>query len=508
MKRRHRFVHALFSRAGAARSSSSVRRQGPSAPGLVRRVLAAAVPGPVAAPAAVLAAMLVAAALACAPTASIAQPAGHAAAAAPGAPAGQPTAAFSAQVAVEWFRLTTQLIQQTPGFSPPVASRALAYQGLALYESVVPGMPGHRSLAGQLNELDSLPWAQPDEELHWPTVANAALATMTRMMFPTASAENKTRIDLLERSLPLKHAGDFDATAIAPEVTFRSQSFGRLMAMALMTWARTDGGHEAWGPLKRHQENYVPPSGAGQWSATPPDFAPALLPWWGSNRPFVLRQVADCAAPPPPPYSEDRGSAFFKEAEEVWRIANAATQEQRQFALYWADDPGKTPTPAGHWAFIAGDVLLERQASLADAAQTYARLNLAMADAFIAGWASKYHHHLIRPVTYVQLVIDSQWTPQLMNTPPFPEYPSGHSVQSASAAAVLGAVFGERTAFTDNTHNDRGWGPRRFASFRAAAEEAALSRLYAGIHFRSGVTGGQAQGRCVADKVMALTMRR
>lgn len=113
------------------------------------------------------------------------------------APVQQPAASYSAQVATEWFSLALQLTQQTPGFSPPVASRALAYLGLTLYESVVPGMPQHRSLAGQLNELQSLPWAQPDEVLHWPTVANAALATMTRMMFPNASAENKARIDLL-----------------------------------------------------------------------------------------------------------------------------------------------------------------------------------------------------------------------------------------------------------------------------------------------------------------------
>jgi membrane-associated phospholipid phosphatase len=421
----------------------------------------------------------------------------------------QDASKYSANVAIDWLQLDLQLIQQTPGFSPPVAARALGYLGLALYESVLPGMPAQRSLAGQLNELDSLPWAQPDETLHWPTVANAAMAAMTRLMFPTASAENKTRIDLLERNLPLKYPQEFDPAALTAEITQRSESFGKLMAMALMTWARTDGGHEAWGPLRRSQSNYVPPSGAGQWSATPPNFAPALLPWWGENRPFVLSPKADaCPAPAPPPYSEASGSPFYKEAEEVWRIANAATQAQRQFALYWADDPGKTPTPAGHWVHIAGDVLKARKATLADAAETYARLTLAMNDAFIAAWRSKYQINLLRPVTYVQLFIDSNWTPQLMNTPPFPEYPSGHSVQSAAAAAVLSKLFGAQTAFTDNTHNDRGWGPRTFTSFNAAAEEASLSRLYAGIHFRSAVIGGQAQGRCVADRVLGLKTRR
>ena len=420
----------------------------------------------------------------------------------------RPASAYSANVATDWFSLALQLAQQTPGFSPPVAARAFGYLGLTLYESVVPGMPAHQSLAGQLNELSSLPWAQPDEPLHWPTVANAALATMTRMMWPTASAENKARIDLLERNIPQKHSADFDPASVTPEISNRSDSFGRLMAMAIMTWARTDGGHEAWGPLRRGRENYVPPSGQGQWVATPPAFAAPLLPYWGSNRPMVLASATDCPAPPPPPYSELPGSAFHTEGGEVHRIATQVTQAQRQFALYWTDDPGKTPTPAGHWVFIATDLLKARKATLADAAEAYVRLNLALADAFIANWATKYQVNLLRPATYVQLVIDSNWVPTLMHTPPFPEYPSGHSGQSSAAAAVLAASFGADTGFTDNTHNDRGWGPRTFKSFKAAADEAALSRLYAGIHFRSGVEGGQVQGQCVARKVLALKLTR
>jgi len=280
------------------------------------------------------------------------------------------------------------------------------------------------------------------------------------------------------------------------------------MAMALMTWARTDGGHEAWGPLRRSQQNYVPPSGEGQWSATPPAFAPALLPWWGEVRPFVLNTGNACPAPAPVPYSESASSAFYKEAQEVYQVSKQATQEQRQVSLYWADDPLKTPTPAGHWAYIANDLLKQQKASLAQAAQTMVRLNMAMNDAFIAGWKTKYTVQLLRPVTYVQLVIDSNWVPTLMHTPPFPEYPSGHSVQSSAAAGVLEQVFGAHTRFVDNTHNDRGWGPRSFKSFAAAAQEAAFSRLYAGIHFRTGIEGGKVQGRCVAQQVLALKLLR
>lgn len=418
-----------------------------------------------------------------------------------------PAEAYSAEVATEWFGLALLLAQQTPGMSPPVASRALAYLGLTLYESVVAGMPDHRSLTGQLNELQSLPWAQPDEALHWPTVAHSAMAAMTRMMFPHASAENRARIDLLERSLPLKLARDFDPQRVGADMRTRSETFGKLMAMAIMTWARTDGGHEAWGPLRRHQANYVPPSGAGQWTPTAPAFGAPLLPWWGGVRPFALNSAGTCPAPTPPAFEERASSVFQRETEEVLRLSQAATQEQRQVSLYWADDPLKTPTPAGHWGFIATDQLRQTQASLARAARVYARLHLALADAFIASWETKYSVNRMRPVTAVQLTLDSQWVPSLMHTPPFPEYPSGHSVLSSAAAAVLEHEFGTRTRFTDNTHNDRGWGPRSFASFRAAADEAAVSRLYAGIHFRSGVEGGQVQGRCVAERALGLVMK-
>lgn len=414
---------------------------------------------------------------------------------------------YTAAVATEWFALSFKLVQQTPGYSPPVASRALAYLGLALYESTTPGVPGRQSLAGQLSELDSLPLAQPDEPLHWPTVANAAMATMTRMMFRQASAENKARIDLLERELPVRHGRDFDPIFVTAEIGNRSQTFGRLMAMAILTWARTDGGHEAWGPLRRSQSIYVPPSGPGQWTPTPPAYQSALLPGWGKVRNFAPANATDCGLPPPPSYSEAMESPFHAEAAEVHRISTQATQEQRQFALYWADDPGKTPTPAGHWAYIATDLLKGRKATLAQAAEVYATLNLAMADAFIAAWRTKYEINLLRPVTYIQQAFDRLWIPPLMDTPPFPEFPSGHSVQSSAAAQVLEQAFGADFAFVDNTHNDRGWGPRHFASFRAAADEAAMSRLYAGIHFRSGVEAGIVQGRCVARNILALKIR-
>jgi hypothetical protein len=418
-----------------------------------------------------------------------------------------PASRYSAAVATEWWRVVLPAIQQTPGQSPPVAARTLAVLGLGLYEAVLAGVPGRRSLAGQLNELESLPAAQPDELLHWPTVANATLAALTRMLLPNAPADWKARFDALERNMPVAQAADFDPAERSAEVIIRSETHGRLVAMALMTWARTDGGFDASGPRRaRLDAAYVSPSGPGAWVPTPPRFDRPLLPNWGSNRPFMSKLEA-CAPPGPPRYDETPGSAFYREAEEVLRVSRQPSEEQRRIALYWADDPGKTPTPAGHWAWILNDLLRDRRADLASAAEQLARLGIAMSDAFVATWQVKYAVNLLRPVTYVQLVLDANWVPPLMETPPFPEYPSGHSVQSGAAAAVLESYYGRSTAFEDRTHNDRGWGPKRFASFRAAADEAALSRLTAGIHFRSAIEHGTTMGRCIGARALQLSTR-
>jgi len=417
-------------------------------------------------------------------------------------------ARYSAAVATEWFRVVLPAIQQTPGQSPPVAARTLAYLSLGLYESIIAGIPGQRSLTGQLSELDSLPAAQPNEVLHWPTVANATLAALTHMLLPNAPADWNARFDALERNMPVAQSADFDPAQRTPEVIIRSETHGRLVAMALMTWARTDGGHDVLGPRRvRLDSQYVSPSGPGAWVPTPPRFVRPLLPNWGSNRPFMPAAQQRCAPSGPPHYDESAGSPFYREAEEVRRVSVEPTEEQRRIALYWADDPGKTPTPAGHWAWILTDLLRDRKANLAMAAERYARMTIAMSDAFVATWKVKYEVNLLRPVTYVQLVMDSNWVPPLMETPAFPEYPSGHSVQSGAAAAVLENFFGSDTEFEDRTHNDRGWGPRRFKSFRAAAEEAALSRLYAGIHFRSAIDHGVKQGRCIGAQALALVTR-
>lgn len=409
----------------------------------------------------------------------------------------------NANVATAWFDLTLELVRQTPGFSPPVASRALGYAGVTLYEAVVPGVPGAQSLAGQLNELPPLPAVQPEADYHWPSVANAALGGITRRMFANGDGAQRAAIDGLELNLRKRLA----LQAPAPVIK-RSIQQGRLVAAAIYAWSRTDGGHEGYyfnTPL-----DFIPQSGEGLWAVTPPGYLRAMQPYWGYNRPFVLADGSECAPPPPPEYSADPDSALYKDALEVYETVRNLTPEQREIALFWADDANLTATPPGHSIAIASQVLRDENASLALAAETYARTGIALGDAFIGCWYVKYKYNQLRPIQYIQAVIDPTWNNPAVNdpviTPPFPEYPSGHSTEIAAAAAVLTKIFGDDYLLIDRTQGRLGFAPRVYASFNAAAEEAAMSRVYGGIHYRSGNEAGLAQGRCIGERVMQLQM--
>jgi hypothetical protein len=396
-------------------------------------------------------------------------------------------------VPTAWFDLALGLVRTTPGFSPPVASRAFGYAGVALYEAVAPGVTRRRSFAGVLNGLMRIP-RPADAAYHWPTVANSALATILRVLFPTTPSGNMAAIEELER----RFAGEAQ-TMLPLGIYKRSVSRGAEVARHVFDWSTSDGGHEAF---LDNFPAYTPPSGPGLWVPTPPGLLRALQPYWGTNRPFVLGSGETCSPGPPPPYSEDVGSAFYVEANDCYRVTSDLTSDQEAIARFWSDDPGQTATPPGHSISILTQVARELDVTLDRAAEAYAKVGIAVADAFISCWQTKYQYNLLRPVTYIRSVIDPGWTPLLV-TPPFPEYTSGHSVQTAAAAQVLTRLFG-KLAFTDHTHDARGLSPRSFSSFIEAAEEAAMSRLYGGIHFRAAIERGLEQGACIGGRVTAL----
>ena len=404
-----------------------------------------------------------------------------------------PASSYPANVPAAWFDLARRLVRTTPGFSPPVASRAFGYAGVVLYEALAPGLPGRDSLAGRLNGLRP-PRGPSDAAYHWPTVANSSLAWILRALFPTTSAENAAAVDDLERRFARQ------ARPLLPKRVFkRSVNRGVNVAAHVFEWSTTDGGHEGF---RNNFPPYVPPSGPGLWVPTPPAYQSALQPFWGSNRQFVEGSADRCPPGPPFPYSEVAGSAFHVEANEVYTVTSNLSDEQEAIARFWSDDPGATATPAGHSVSILTQVVRLLDVPLDRAADAYARVGIALADAFIACWRTKFQYNLLRPVTYIRAVIDPAWTP-LLTTPPFPEYTSGHSVQSGAAARVLTDLFG-RVAFTDHTHDARGLAPRSFTSFGKAAQEAALSRLYGGIHFRAAIERGLEQGDRIGAQVSAL----
>ncbi len=412
-------------------------------------------------------------------------------------PDARPATEHDAAVPLAWYALALELTRTTPGFSPPVASRAFGYLGLTLYEAVVAGIPRRRSLGGHLAGLRLPEPPRRARRMHWPASANSALATTTRVLFASTSPANHAAIDQLEASLrPRARSGSNLLVA-------ESIDWGRSVASAVMSWSRDDGGHDAH--LRNFPSDHEPPVGPGLWEPTPPDFLPALQPTWGRNRTFAVGSGGECGSGDHPPYSERSDSAFFDDAVEVYETVLAVSDEQREIASFWSDDPGRTATPPGHSISILNQVATVEQLDLATAAECYLKVGFAVSDAFVTCWNTKYQYNLLRPITYVRAHLDAGWSP-LLPTPPFPEYTSGHSVQSGAAFAVMGDIFGDAYELTDRTHDRLGLAPRSFTSFSQAADEAAISRLYGGIHFRPAIELGLEQGRCVARAVARLPL--
>ena len=407
---------------------------------------------------------------------------------------------FSADVPVAYYNLSLQFTKRTAGFTPPVQARAYGYMGIALYEALVDGMPDHRSMVRQLNGVGPLPDAE-GLPYSWPLVANAALAEVMRGLWgdqTNFAAANIADLNALEAQL----ASEYSAN-VPPGLAKLSSDFGHEMGAAVFATSRDDGGD--LGYLTNFPTSYSPPTGPGLWVPTAAGQL-AMQPYWGTTvGTLALTNAMQCDPGPPPAYSEQTGSAFYDEANLDYRISKMLTSEQTTIARYWADGPGTISGP-GHSLAIVTEVVLQQHANLATAAEAYARAGIADADAVTALWWVKYHYNLIRPVTYINRVIDPTWAP-LLPTPPFPEYVSAHSGQSAAVMATLEDLFGDNVPFVDHAHDADGFAPRSFPRIFAAAEEAGMSRLYAGIHFSSGNLKGQSLGRCVAARVNSLNWK-
>jgi hypothetical protein len=402
-----------------------------------------------------------------------------------------PARMAASAVLAGWYKMALELTRHTATYSPPVASRTFAYMGVAAFEAVATGGPELKSLAGQLNGLTPVPPREAGQTYDEAAVVQGVMAHLVPVLFGNTGPTGQRVMASVEARMR-----DQIATGMPEPVITRSLDYGMRVAAHILQWAALDGGAvvENMGfpltyTLKDGPANWVPTS------AIPLQQRP-LLPNWGRNRTFAMPDGKACPLPPPPAYSEDSDSAFFKEAKEVFDIRKNLTPEQRTIARFWSDDPMLSPTPPGHWVSIALQIMEREQTDLATTTQVLAKLGVSLADAFIANWNTKYQYDLLRPVTYIRRTMDKTWEPPLI-TPPFPEYPSGHSTQSSAAAAVLTGFFGDDFAFEDATHVRDGIKPRAFSSFMAAAGEAGMSRLYGGIHFRAAIEKGLDQGECV-----------
>ena len=416
------------------------------------------------------------------------------------------------EVAIKWADLTLNTIRKSVGKSPTYSSRSLGYMGLTMYESVVHADSTARSMTGQLNGLNNLPLPLPNMEYNWLIAMNAAQQTMLKYLYPNVSnlpEEEFVKIDALHNTVLAQKGNGFSQAVID-----RSVKFGQDVANAIYTWSKTDGGDSGY--KRNFDPSYQFPRGVGYWK--PPTAGQVVSAWplhphWGKNRTFVTAN-STIPVPSPVPFSTDPTSEHFKLYKAVYEKNKILTQEEKEIAAWWADDPTETFSPPGHSYNLATITIKKSQAKLVKAAETYARVGMATADAFINCWKAKVMYFNERPSTYVRVYIDPTWI-QYWPEPPFPAFPSGHSTQSAAAAIVLTGIYGDNFSFTDDSHRgakrfsaDLKFHDRHYSSFWASAEESAYSRFLGGIHTQQDNMTGLDQGKKIGLNINQLAWKK
>ncbi|MEP6988632.1 MAG: vanadium-dependent haloperoxidase, partial [Chloroflexota bacterium] len=391
--------------------------------------------------------------------------------------------------AAEWAQLVYKRVFAEK-VSAPAGGRLYAYAGIAMHEAVVPGIEGGKSLSGQVTDLPPMPAI--DETLAYDWIASLAgtMSVVVPGIFP-GSADTQTAVQLLRDQQINARKREVDA-----DIVDRSVAYGESVGKLIMDWEAKDNAKEA------HDKGtaYVIP--AGQLDAyvlTTANTKP-VEPFWGTVRVFGLPNSAVCDAKQDMDFSDDPKSTFYAQALEVKNVGDKLTKEQKDIATFWVDTPGITGTPGGHWVALTAQLIGDLKLDLGRSVDALAMVGIGVGDAFISGWNIKYVVLLMRPETYIHKYIDPKWQP-FIQTPPFPEFVSGHSIVSETAARILTDIFGTMS-FTDNTERFRNLDSRSFTSFENAASEAGISRLYGGIHYRTGIEKGFDEGRCVAASII------
>lgn len=382
-------------------------------------------------------------------------------------------------------------------FSPPVAARIYSYTSLAAYEVAAATDPARfASLMGQLNGSEKLDLPIP-EKVYPPLASLAAYYhTATALIF----SEEKIHEHRDASFAKLKEKG-------IPEDVFEiSVKYGQEIGDAIIAYAKKDNYHQS----RSFPKYTVTSDQPSTWQPTPPAYMEGIEPNWNKIRTFVLDSASQFKPLPPPQFSTVPGTEFYELAKEVYDAVKNADKNQTDIAMFWDCNPYKVNvkghvmfaekkiTPGGHWMSISTIAAKAAKKDWKATAEAMTLTAISLNEAFISCWDEKYRSRLIRPETYINQYIDEEWVP-LLQTPPFPEHTSGHSVASTAAAYTLAQIFGDEFHLVDSSEVAYGLPVREFDSFTEAAEEAAISRFYGGIHYMSAITEGSKQGKQVGE---------
>jgi len=385
-------------------------------------------------------------------------------------------------------------------FTPPIASRIYVYPNIAFYECIRRDDPSLPTLTGKLNGLKELPALPADKKIDNFIAACASFSYVAQSLVGT-----EYKIENWRKAFTDSLLKQGDATIINNSV-----QYGHLVADSIIAWTKGDNYLKSRA-MVRNVTTYKP----GDWQPTPLDYAQGLEPHWNVIRPLTLTSPSQFSPKEKLVFSMSKNSMFYKTMMASYNIIKNLDTVQKATALYWDDNPNVSVnighlnyfihkiSPAGHWMMIVKQACEQKNVPVTKSSQAYALTAIGMFDAFIACWDEKYKTNLIRPITIINRHIDRNWVPYIQ-TPPFPEFTSGHAVVSNSASEILTLVLGDNVTFTDRTEIPFGQGTRTFNSFFEASIQSSTSRVYGGIHYPETARISIGQGRAIGNYVIQL----
>lgn len=388
--------------------------------------------------------------------------------------------------------------------NPPAASRYFAYCTLGAYDLVTLHNRSMVSPSTFINRYTPVIISTASNAYDYRIAAVYSVYETGRLLLPSGymlEEKQAAFLSFLKRQ-KIKQAIIDSSVAVA-----------KATAAQIASWSKQDN----YGKLSARLR-YTPLKGDGYWYPTPPAYIEAVEPNWKTVKTLVIDSCNQFIPARPTAFNKDSGTGFYALAKEVYSVSKKPSQEQLTVAGFWDCNPFavanaghmsigfKKISPGAHWMNITAIAAKNAKLDFDQVIEVHALEAITLMDAFISCWDEKYRSNRIRPETYINRYIDVKWQP-LLQTPPFPEYPSGHSVISTASAEVLTYLLGDNVSFTDNTEEMFEIQPRSFTSFKQAAQEAAISRLYGGIHFRDAIEQGQVEGKAVGkficDKLKA-----